>query len=292
MKKITTFFLTGAAGFVGRHVCKLLTQSGYDVRAVIRNEDAELIGIGVKLWIGDLWDKNLLREAIYNVDVVIHCAGDARFGNGSHYYRANVELTEHIVHQAKLHANKARFVYISTIGAVDRAKYDKCFGPLTEESPACPTSDYGRSKLLAEEVVKSSELPFAIMRPAMVVGGDMRFDSHFSIFARHALNRAFIANFAWPGKFSVIHVDDLASAILKIATDMNAEGETYFCAGEPVSIADYFRWCTPSKRLLPLSLISFFLRHFIQWVPFPLKAMLFPALTASDGKLTDVKPPE
>jgi len=286
--KSSIFFVTGAAGFVGRHVCKLLTQSGYEVRVLVRGEDAELTRFGVKLWIGNLWDKRLLQEAISDADVVIHCAGDARFGNGSHYYKENVELTEHVIHAAKLHSNNARFVYISTIGAIDRAKDDQCFAPLTEESPALPTSDYGKSKLRAEEVVKYSGLPFSIIRPAMVVGDDMRSDSHFSVFAQQSLTGSLVARLGWTGKFSVIHVDDLASGILTVATNQNAVGETYFCAGEPISIADFFRQCSPEKIRIPLSLMSAVVRHFAKWTPFSLKAMLLPALTASDDKLREL----
>lgn len=285
MTKSSIFFVTGASGFVGRHLCKLLTQSGYEVRALVRSEDAELTRFGVKLWIGDLWDKKLLQEALFEADVVVHCAGNARFGNGSHYHKENVELTERVINLTKLNSRDTRFIYISTIGAIDRAKDDKCLAPLTEESPAIPSSDYGRSKLRGEELVKNSGLPFSIIRPAMVVGGDMRSDSHFSVFARQSLTGSLAARLGWTGKFSVIHVDDLASGILTAAINPNAVGETYFCSGESISIAEYFHLCSPDKIHIPLSLLSAVLQSFAKWMPFSLKAMLFPALTASDNKL-------
>ena len=285
MTKSLKFFVTGASGFVGRHLCKLLRQSGYEVRALVRSEDDELTHLGVKLWIGDLWDKKLLQEAIFETDVVVHCAGDARFGNGFHYQKGNVDLTKHVINFTKLHSVDTRFVYISSIGAIDRAKDDKCLKPLTEESPAFPSSDYGRSKLRAEELVMCSGLPFSIIRPAMVVGSDMRSDSHFSVFARQSINGSLAARLSWTGKFSVIHVDDLASGILTVAINQNAVGETYFCAGEVISIADYFHLCSPEKIHISLSLVSSVLENFSKWMPFSLKAMLFPALTASDDKL-------
>jgi uncharacterized protein len=282
--KSKIIFVTGAAGFVGRHICELLVNSGYEVRAVVRGEDLELSRIGVKLWVGDLWNTNLLIDAIIDTDIVIHCAGDARFGNGSHYYKENVELTEHVIHAVK-HYNNVRFIYISTIGAIDRAKDDRCFLPLTEDSPANPTSDYGKSKLCAEEVVKKSGLAFSIIRPAMVVGGDMRTDSHFSVFTSQSLSGSLIARLGWTGSFSVVHVDDLASAILTVAINQNSVGEIYFCAGEPITIADYLVQCSPEKIRMPMNQIALFARHFIKLIPFALKAMLFPALTASDDKL-------
>lgn len=286
MTRSPIYFVTGAAGFVGRHVCKLLTNSGFEVRAMVRGEDAELTRLGVKLWLGDLWDKNMLQVAISEANVIIHCAGDARFGNGSHYHKENVELTEHIIQAAKHNSkNLLRFVYISTIGAIDRAKGDQCVSLLTEDSPAFPTSDYGRSKLQAENAVGNSDLPFSIIRPAMVVGDDMRSDSHFSVFAQQSLTRSLVARLGWTGKFSVVHVDDLANGILTVATNQNAVSGTYFCAGEVISISDFFIQCSPEKFRIPLSQISRVAKHFTKWMPFSLKAMLFPALTASDDKL-------
>lgn len=286
MSKLPIYFITGAAGFVGRHVCNLLINKECEVRAMTRYADEELIRSGVKLWIGDLWDEDILREAISGASVIIHCAGDARFGNGPHYYRANVELTEHLIYATKKYASKVgRFVYVSTIGAIDRATNDPCVTPLTENSQAFPTSDYGKSKLQAEEVVRYSDLPFAIIRPSMVVGDDMRFDSHFAVFARQSLSGFLVARFAWPGSFSVVHVDDLARAILTIAAHQNAINHTYFCAGESITIADFFRQCNPKKLRMSLSLVPGVARLFIKWIPFALKAMLLPALTASDDKL-------
>ena len=285
MTRSSIYFVTGAAGFVGRHVCKLLTKSGCEVRALVRGEDVELTQLGVKLWVGDLWDKNVLREAVLDADVIIHCAGDARFGNGSQYHRENVELTAHLIHATKQYAKDARFVYVSTIGVIDRDKRDQCDISLTEDSPAFPTSDYGRSKLRAEEEVRHSGLPFSIIRPAMVVGENMRSDSHFSVFARKSLTGSLVARLGWTGRFSVVHVDDLANGILAVSTNQNAIGGTYFCAGEAISISDFFIQCSPESFRIPLSQISRVAKHFIKWMPFSLKAMLFPALTASDDKL-------
>jgi nucleoside-diphosphate-sugar epimerase len=286
MSNCSIYFVTGAAGFVGRHVCRLLTSSGIEVRALVRRADAELAAAGVKLWQGDLWDEELLRNAISGVHVVIHCAGDARFGNGKHYHRANVELTEHVVRAAKCHAKEDfRFIFVSTIGAIDRQASDRCDAPLTENSPAYPTSDYGKSKLQAEDLIRRSNIPFTIVRPAMVVGDDMRHDSHFSVFARQSIQGSLFARLAWPGRLSVVHADDLASAILAISTHPEALGQTYFCAGEVVSVAEFFRQCSPKKARVPLKPLAGVAKFLAKGIPFALKAMLLPALTASDKKL-------
>jgi hypothetical protein len=285
MNQPLVFHVTGAAGFVGRHVCDQLIRAGHQVRAVIRSTDDELERYGVQLWRGDLWDENVLREAITGVNVVIHCAGNARFGNGPHYKRENVELTEYLLSMTERHAKGARFIYVSTIGAIDRPVADPCSSPLNEKSPPFPSSDYGKSKLQAEELVRKSSLATSIIRPTMVVGSDMRSDSHFSVFARHSLTGSLVARLNWPGRFSVIHVKDLASAILVVSIDERAIGETYFCAGDSVSVGDFLVQCNPSVTRLPLGFVSGVAKLSVRWLPFSLKAMLLPALTATDEKL-------
>lgn len=280
------YFVTGAGGFVGRHVCRQLIADGHRVKALVRRSDPELIRLGVQLWLADLWDEGALREAIVDVNAVVHCAGDARFGNGPHYYRTNVELTEHIIAVAKMHCSGLRrFIYVSTIGAIDRASNDACIDLLTEDSPAHPSSDYGRSKLLAEDAVKRSGLPFTIIRPTMVVGGDMRLDSHFSVFAARSLSGSLFGRIAWPGQLSVVHVDDLAAAIGISATHPGADGRTLFCAGETISIGQFLAMCRPNQWRLSLSALAVVSRPFLRWLPFAVKAMLFPALAASDARL-------
>jgi uncharacterized protein len=279
------YFVTGASGFIGRRVCEVLIKSGAEVMALTRSADAELIKIGVKLWVGDLWDEKLLEEAILLTNTVIHCAGAASFGNGKQYQKENVELTEFLIKITKQCTKDARFIYISTIGAVDRYASDQCSRPITENTLPFPKSDYGKSKLQAEEALKSSGLSFSIIRPAMVVGDRMRTDSHFSVFARLSLSGSLIARFGWTGKFSVVHIDDLVNGIVTIAKSKDSVGETYFCAGEAISVEDYFKQCNPEKSRISLSLISVVVSIFPKWIPFPLKAMLLPALTASDDKL-------
>lgn len=242
--------------------------------------------MGVTLTLGDLWDANALETALSGTEVVVHCAGNPRFGNGDQYQRDNVELTDHLMQAIRrVCPGLLRLVFVSTIGAVDRHSHDRCARPLDEQTPPAPSSDYGRSKLLAEGRVRSSGLPHVIIRPTMVVGQDMRPDSHFAVFARAALNRAPFSLLAWPGKFSIIHVDDLASAIELLSTHPKAEGNTYFCAGEALSIDDCFELARPHGLRVPLAWAGRLMSPLSRWTPFSLKALLQPALTADDSEL-------
>lgn len=286
MSNIGSYLVTGASGFVGRHVCSLLRARGSAVRALVRRDDAWLAQLGVEIRTGDLLQEIDWPAALDGIDRVIHCAADANFGNGPQYQESNVESTRRLLEAITLHApSLRRLVFVSTIGAVDRAATDPFSSPLTEDSPAAPCSDYGRSKREGEALTRAAGIPSAIVRPAMVVGPDMRYRSHFAAFARLALRGAAFSRVNWPGAFSVVHVDDLAEALVLCAEAPEAQGGTFFCAGEPVTLGDFFKLCRPDilrMGVAPLQSLIVVLRS---WIPFSLKAPLLPALVADDNRL-------
>jgi hypothetical protein len=280
------FFVTGAAGFVGRHLCQRLRASGHRVRGLVRRESPELAGLGVEVFRGDLATPEAWREGLVGADIVIHCAANASFGNGPTHEIVTVEGTRRLIEAVRQNCTALRrFVFVSTIGAVDRGPGDPCAMPLNEASPFHPTSDYGRAKARAEQLVRSSGLPFCIIRPAMVVGADMRVDSHFAVFARAALRCAALARFAWPGSFSLVHVDDLTAALELCATHADAADRTFFCAGSPLALRASFEFARPNAVRLPMGWAAALARACPWAVPFQLKALLLPALTASDAAL-------
>jgi nucleoside-diphosphate-sugar epimerase len=131
-------------------------------------------------------------------------------------------------------------VFISSLAAAGPAA--SADEPITEKTNPAPIEAYGRSKLDAERLVGASAgLSFTIVRPAAVYGpGDRDFLSLFRLARRgvalHAGNREH-----W---FSIIHVDDLCSAIVQCASASASEapGRVY-CLGndEPVQWAELFR---------------------------------------------------
>ena len=109
-------FVTGASGFIGRNCCSYFTKEGHDVFAIIKSEDNYLLKIGVKYYISDLWKFKNYKGFLNEIDVVIHCAGDASFGNGEKYQKSNFELTKFIIDNTIKFAERLkRFIYVSTI---------------------------------------------------------------------------------------------------------------------------------------------------------------------------------
>ncbi|MBK6532166.1 MAG: SDR family NAD(P)-dependent oxidoreductase [Deltaproteobacteria bacterium] len=135
----------------------------------------------------------------------------------------------------------ANFVFVSTIGAVDRAPGDDCRAPLTTRSVPNPRSEYGRSKLLAEGAVRASGLPFTIVRPTWVYGPGMRPDSHVRQFAEWLWRGLPPGLLGLPGAVSVIHVADLARALCNVIDNRAVIGKTYFAETEEVPIGAMLR---------------------------------------------------
>lgn len=284
---MSTIFVTGASGFIGASTCRALVARGHRVVGLVRGTGAEdLEAAGVRCVIGSLDQAESFEETLGECDGVVHLAANAAFGNGRHYRDQNVVTTQRLLEVvAKSAPRLLRFVYVSSIGAIDRAPSDDCRRPLSEESPPHPTSDYGRSKLEAEAFVRGSALPWVILRPAMVVGDGMRANSHFAVFAKLAIRQHPFARVGWPGALSVIHVSDLASAIVHVLEHETSLRRVFFAAGSPVRIADVLENAAPGVRRIGVAPIALAARLFPRVVPFKAKGLVLPALVADDCAL-------
>lgn len=278
------FLVTGANGFVGRALVRHLADAGRKVTAQIRRAASPtLVRAGIPTLSLPI---ERLGAELADVTHVVHVAGDPRFGNGPQYRASNVETTAALIAALRQHApNLRRLVLVSTIGAVDRAPDDPCTRPLDAATPPHPTSDYGRSKLEAERLVAASGLPFAIVRPAMVVGPTMRAESHMAVFARAAIQGGLLGRLDLPGELSVVHVDDLAAALVLAAEHPDAAGQTYFAAGTPVRLGALFDWAKSGPWRLPVAPLAALLRPALRYLPFQAKGLLYPALVADDAPL-------
>ena len=160
--------LTGATGFIGRHLLKELPKRGYRVRVLLRRPTAlppEATGAVV----GDLARPQNMAAALSGADAVIHSAGLAHGMSGlpeDDYRVLNTEATVGLARAAE-RAGAKRFVFLSSIRAQTGPVAD---GVLTEAQDAAPTDPYGRSKLAAEEGLAQLGLDWVALRPVLVYG--------------------------------------------------------------------------------------------------------------------------
>lgn len=238
-------FVTGATGFIGSQFLKSLTrQMPADgkiyvfARSPIDIESKQIIKVT-----GELSELRKYSAEICECDFVFHIAANAVYGGQDNYQEVNVEPTCELIDILKASKHLQRFIFVSTIGAVDRGAFDFCANPLDENTLCHPRSKYGRSKRDAEVIVRSSGLPFTIIRPTWVYGRGMRVNSHIHKFVSMAADgkRRLLFSVGFPGRVSLIHVDDLVEAFIRCMQLPEATGRTIFAATENISIGEIFQ---------------------------------------------------
>jgi dihydroflavonol-4-reductase len=181
-----TTLVTGATGFLGSHVARLLVERGEHVRVLARaSSSSELLeGFPVERITGDLRDAASLARAVAGVDTVYHIAADYRLWarDAREIYESNVTGTKNLLNAAR-EAGISRFVYTSTVAtfAVPGHAALSTTG-LPDESTVSSLEemigDYKRSKWLAEQEAMQAAaagLPVIIVNPTTPVGpGDAK----------------------------------------------------------------------------------------------------------------------
>ena len=212
--------ITGATGFVGSHLAEAMRDAGWRVRAIVRPDSPKPVPKGVELVRSALDVASLTRAAAYS-EVLVHAAGVIRAPHASAFEGVNVGGTQAAVDAAN--AVGARVILISSLAAAGAGTPAR---PAREENEPQPLTAYGRSKLAAELVVRSSaRVPWTIVRPSAVYGPR---DRGFLPLFRFA-SRGWFPLVAGPATaFTLIHVEDLARGIVLAAADERAAGETLF----------------------------------------------------------------
>jgi len=215
--------LTGATGFIGRHVSAQLVSRGIDVMAVVRPESTHTAPAGVTVVRAAL-AAAALREAFKGAASVVHLAGAVNALDSAIYTAVNVEGTRAVAEAA--HAVGARLIHVSSLAAVGPAS---AATPRAEDDPPNPLTPYGRSKLAGEEIVtRTMGLSWTILRPAAVYGpGDRAMLPLFRL-----ANRGILPLVGRPdAAYTFVHVSDVVRAI-DAAIDAHATGDICF-VGHP-----------------------------------------------------------
>jgi nucleoside-diphosphate-sugar epimerase len=230
-------FLTGATGFIGGHVARLLRERGDEVRALVRDpaKGAKLEQLGCELVPGDLADKPAIVVGLDGCDAAIHGAAIYSVGIPSSQHRAmyeaNVLGTERVL-SACLDAGTEKVVYVSTVGAFGNTR-----GEVVDETYEHPgkdfTSYYEQTKYEAHQIAKrliaDDDLPCVIVQPGGVYGPE----DHSPIGKQmndFLAGRMPMIPFPDLG-LNLVHVEDVADGVL-LALDKGKPGESYVLGGQ------------------------------------------------------------
>ncbi|MBV9759495.1 MAG: NAD-dependent epimerase/dehydratase family protein [Acidobacteriaceae bacterium] len=164
--------VTGASGFLGWHVARVLVERGHSVRALCR-PGSQIRELEVERVTGDLRDPASLARASAGCETVFHVAADYRLWskNPSELYASNVEGTRNLLAAAE-GAGVRRIVYTSTVGCIGMPG-DRTGDETTPVSIGDMAGHYKRSKWLAEQVALEKArggLPVIIVNPTAPIG--------------------------------------------------------------------------------------------------------------------------
>ncbi len=222
--------VTGATGFIGRHLCRRLLEQGDQVVALVRPGSESAAPSGVEVFSGDLSLFADSRTVLPSCDVVIHLAGVVAAKKAREYQEVNYgAVTDLLACLRRQSWTPQRFLFASSLAAAGPSAPDR---PWTEDDPPQPIDAYGAAKARAEEAVRQAPFPTTMFRPPIVLGpGD---GASLTLFraARSGLG----VRVAGPlQKLSFVDVRDLVDAIARMAADRRPGSFTYF-TGHPRSI--------------------------------------------------------
>ena len=235
-----TVLVTGAGGYIGRHVVTALLDRGARVVAVDRaarvpggsRVDPRATVLGVDIFDAD----EASYEALHSPDVVVHLAWEAGFHHGSPAHMSR--LSDHYRFLTRLVAEGAS--HLTVAGTMHEIGYHE--GEIDADTPTHPQTLYGIAKNALREALevelRGGPVTFQWLRCFYIYGDD---EANSSIFAKIA-QAAERGDTTFPfttgaNKFDFIEVDELAAQIAAVAMQTEETGIINCCSGTPESLA-------------------------------------------------------
>ena len=235
-------FITGATGFVGRHVARRLVAAGAQVRALVRagSRPDRRVPHGVECHPGALDDEAAIRAAAAGCSHAFHIAAHVRYDDDwETATRVNVDGTRAVVESTRA-AGVRCFVHTSSIVTIGASR---TAAPLDEDASwnlADRRIPYITTKRRAEEFVLAAGAPgfdVVVVNPASVIGPDDPGPSEFGLLCRRFWKGRIPFHFG--GGINLVDVRDVASGHL-LAAERGVSGRRYIVGGENVTLPEFF----------------------------------------------------
>ncbi len=245
-------FVTGATGFIGASLTRVLIREGYTVRALVRpdSDRRNLAGLDVELCPGDLRDRESLEKGLQGCDVLYHAAADYRLWTRrpADMYDINVGGTRNIL-EAALKRGLCRVVYTSSVGTLGNPGNGTPGDETTPVTLADMVGHYKKSKFLAEREAErfvERGVPLVIVNPSTPVGAlDIKPTPTGKIIVDF-LNRKMPAYL--DTGLNIIDVEDCARGHI-LAARHGRIGEKYVLGNENLTLRDIFAMLEKIARL-------------------------------------------
>ena len=236
--------ITGANGFTGHYLCRLLSEQGYDVHGLVHSgQRSAVLPHAAATHAGDLLDGDFLRRLVSGIRPthVVHLAAISfvEHGNAEEIYRTNLFGTRNLL-EALAHAdNRPEAVLVASSANVYG---NRVSGQLSEDSPPEPVNDYAVSKLASEYLLGlyHNRLPIICVRPFNYTGVGQSEQFLIPKIVAHARRKApliALGNLDTARDFSDVRT--VVAKYAKLLREPQAIGKTYnVCSGQAYSIRE------------------------------------------------------
>ncbi len=250
-----TALVTGANGFIGRHLVQSLENHEKKINALTRNRKKLILNNNANIFEGDIFDEKVLRKAVDNVEIVFHLVAKthdlSNVDNMKDYFYINVEGTRKLL-DACINSKIKHFVYFSSVKTMaEEGKHT-----LDETYDCTPTTPYGESKLVAENLVleygKKYGFKTTILRLPLVYGPGNKGNVYNMIAAID--NGRFVMMGLGQNKRSMVYVGNVVDAAFTVVGREIADKKIYLITdGVDYSVKDLYRLIAKglSKKTLP-----------------------------------------
>ncbi|MBT8763043.1 NAD-dependent epimerase/dehydratase family protein [Desulfohalobiaceae bacterium Ax17] len=232
--------VTGAAGYIGQHLCQRLRACGKHILALTRDQ---VTGPWDENLVADIGKDSIPAKSLTGVDTIFHLAGKAhaffeRKGEEKEYEKINVQGTRSLLEAARK-AGVSRFIFFSSVKAMGEGGL-QC---LDETSSCHPQTSYGRTKLVAENfVLHGGYVPHpVVLRLSMVYGP--RAKGNLSQMIKFIKKGIFPPLPEIENKRSMVHVEDVVQAAILAAEKPEARSQLYLVTdGNVYSTRQIYLW--------------------------------------------------
>ena len=247
--------VTGANGFIGSAVVRLLLNQGHSVRVLVRpNADRRNFeGLELDVIEGDLTDIDSLKRAVTGCNLLFHLAADYRLWipYPDTMYKTNVDGTRNLI-MAATDAGVEKIVYTSSVATLGINEDGTSSDESTPVSIEEMTGHYKRSKFIAEQevnkLIKEYSSPVTIVNPSTPVGArDIKPTPTGKIVLDTIRHR--MPAYVDTG-LNIVHVDDVAKGHL-LAMEKGEIGQRYILGGDNMTLASILEYICISQNMPP-----------------------------------------
>lgn len=266
--------ITGASGFIGSFIVEEALKRGLDTWAAVRGSSSKayLQDERINLIALNLSSREELIEQLrpHQFDYVVHAAGVTKCIDKRDFRRINTEGTKNLVlafQQLKMPVK--RFVYLSSLSVFGAIREQQPYEEIRETDTPQPNTEYGRSKLEAEQWLDTlKDFPYVILRPTGVYGPRER---DYFLMAKSIKGHSDFAVGYKRQDITFVYVSDVVQAVF-LAIEKGQTGRKYFLSDGEVYQSTTFSdliheelgrpwWIRITAPVWVLRIVTFFGEH-------------------------------